>query len=105
MFHDSWDTDYGGPWINNLPGPPDLILAATVVDVRAGTNHAQLFFGNQAVNTSATKTFTLNNRGATAVLKMTGMTVTGPNAAQFTLSPGSNCGSSLAAPAPGARSV
>jgi hypothetical protein len=75
---------------------PDVILAASVVDPRAGTNHAQLFFGNQAVNTSATKTFTLNNRGATA-LSLTGMTVTGPNAAQFTLSPGSNCGSSLAA--------
>jgi hypothetical protein len=75
---------------------PDVILAASVVDPRAGTNHAQLFFGNQAVNTSATKTFTLNNWGATA-LSLTGMTVTGPNAAQFTLSPGSNCGSSLAA--------
>ncbi|MGA2137188.1 MAG: choice-of-anchor D domain-containing protein [Bryobacteraceae bacterium] len=96
LFHNCWDTDYGGPWINNLPNLPDLILAATVVDVRAGTNHAQLFFGNQPVNTSATKTFTLNNRGATAI-SLTGMTVSGPNAAQFTLSPGSNCGSSLAA--------
>ena len=48
------------------------------------------------MNTSATKTFTLNNRSATA-LSLTGMTVTGPDAAQFTLSPGSNCGSSLAA--------
>jgi hypothetical protein len=79
-----------------LLAPPDVIVAASLVDPRAGTNHAQLFFGNQAVNTSATKTFTLNNRGATA-LSLTGMTVTGPNAAQFTLSPGSNCGSSLAA--------
>jgi len=96
LFHNCFDTNYGGPWTNQLPALPDVILAATVVDLRAGTNHAQLFFGNQAVNTSATRTFTLNNRGATAI-SLTGMTVTGPNAAQFTLTPGSNCGSSLAA--------
>jgi hypothetical protein len=96
LYHECWDTNWGGPFIGNLPPLPDVILAATVVDHRAGTNHAQLFFGNQAVNTSATKTFTLNNRSATA-LSLTGMTVTGPNAAQFTLSPGSNCGSLLAA--------
>jgi hypothetical protein len=96
LYHDCWDTSWGGPWGTDLPNPPDAILAASVVDIRAGTNHAQLFFGNQAVNTGATKTFTLNNRGATA-LSLSGMTVTGPNAAQFTFSPGSNCGSSLAA--------
>jgi hypothetical protein len=43
-----------------------------------------------------TKTVTLKNTGATT-LSIAGMTMTGPGASEFTLTPASNCGSSLAA--------
>jgi hypothetical protein len=72
------------------------MLTATVIDPQASYNPTSLSFGNQTVNTSVTKTVTLKNTGATA-LSLTSMTVTGTNAAEFTLSPSSSCGSSLAA--------
>jgi sugar lactone lactonase YvrE len=81
---------------DNAPGNPQKVtLTATVIDPQASFNPGSLAFGNQTVNTSATKTVTLKNTGATA-LSLTGMTVTGTNAPEFTLTPSSNCGSSVA---------
>jgi hypothetical protein len=81
--------------VDNAPGSPQMVtLTATVIYPQAGFNPTSLSFGNQAVNTSATKTVTLTNTGATT-LSLTGMTVTGTGAAAFTLTPNSNCGSSL----------
>ena len=83
--------------MDNAPvSPQTVMLTATVIDPQASYNPTSLSFGNQTVNTSVTKTVTLKNTGATA-LSLTSMTVTGTNAAEFTLSPSSSCGSSLAA--------
>jgi len=82
---------------DNAPGNPQKVtLTATVIDPQASFNPGSLSFGNQTVNTSATKTVTLKNTGATT-LSLSGITVTGTNAAEFTLTPSSNCGSSVAA--------
>lgn len=82
---------------DNAPGSPQTVtLTATVIDPVPSFNPTSLSFGNQTVNTSVTKTVTLKNVGATA-LSLTGMTVKGTNAAEFTLTPASNCGSSLTA--------
>jgi uncharacterized repeat protein (TIGR02543 family) len=80
---------------DNAPGNPQKVtLSATVIDPQASFNPISLSFGDQTVNTSATKTITLKNVGATALL-LNGMTVMGTNAGQFTLTPASNCGSSV----------
>ena len=82
---------------DNAPGNPQTVtLTATVIDPQASFNPTSLSFGNQTVNTSVTKTVTLKNTGGTA-LSITGMTVKGTNPAEFTLTPASNCGSSLGA--------
>ena len=82
--------------MDNAPGNPQtVVLTATVIAPGASLNPTSLSFGNQTVNTSVTKTVTLKNTGFTT-LSLTGMAVTGTNAAQFTLSPASSCGSSLA---------
>jgi hypothetical protein len=82
---------------DNAPGSPQTVtLTATVIDPQASFSPSSLSFGDQTVNTSVTKTVTLKNTGATA-LSLSAMTVTGANAAEFTLTPASNCGSSLAA--------
>jgi hypothetical protein len=82
---------------DNAPGNPQTVtLTATVIDPHASFNPTSLSFGKQTVNTSVTKTVTLKNTGATA-LSITGMTVKGTNPAEFTLTPASNCGSSLGA--------
>jgi hypothetical protein len=82
---------------DNAPGSPQTVtLTATVIDPQASFNPGSLSFGNQTVNTSVTKTVTLKNTGATT-LSINGMTVTGPGAAEFTLTPASSCGSSLTA--------
>jgi hypothetical protein len=83
--------------MDNAPGNPQTVtLTATVIDPQASFSPASLSFGNQTVNTSATKTVTLKNTGATT-LSITGMKVTGAGATEFTLTPASNCGSSLTA--------
>ncbi len=83
--------------MDNAPGNPQTVmLTATVIDPQASFKPASLSFGTQAVNTSATKTMTLTNTGATT-LSLFGMTVTGQNASDFTLTPSSNCGSSVSA--------
>jgi hypothetical protein len=83
--------------MDNAPGNPQTVMmSATVINPQASFNPNSLSFGAQTVNTSVTKTLTLTNPGATA-LSITGMSVTGANAAQFTLTPSSSCGSSLAA--------
>jgi hypothetical protein len=82
---------------DNAPGSPQTVtLTATVIDPQASFNPASLSFGDQTVNTSVTKTVTLKNTGATA-LSLTGITVKGTNAAEFTLTPSPSCGSSLTA--------
>jgi hypothetical protein len=82
---------------DNAPGSPQTVtLTATVIDPQASFNPSNLSFGTQAVNTSVTKTVTLKNTGATT-LSIAGMTMTGPGASEFTLTPASNCGSSLTA--------
>ena len=82
---------------DNASGSPQTVmLTATVIDPRASFNPSSLSFGHQAVNTSVTETVTLTNPGATA-LSITGLSVTGANAAQFSLTAGSTCGNSLAA--------
>ena len=82
---------------DNAPGNPQMVmLTATVIDPQASFNPTSLSFGNQTVNTSVTRTVKLTNTGATT-LSITGMTVTGTGAAEFTLTPSSNCGSSLTA--------
>jgi uncharacterized repeat protein (TIGR02543 family) len=82
---------------DNAPGSPQTVtLTATVIDPQASFNPSSLSFGTQAVNTSVTKTVTLKNTGATT-LSIAGMTMTGPGASEFTLTPASNCGSSLTA--------
>lgn len=82
---------------DNAPGNPQTVmLTATVIDPQPSFNAASLSFGTQAVATSTTKTVTLKNVGATTLL-LTGMAVTGRNASAFTLTPASNCGSSLTA--------
>ena len=81
--------------VDSAPGSPQLVtLTATVINPQADPAPARLSFGTQAVNTSATKTVTLTNTGATT-LSLTGIKVTGTGAAAFTLAPASNCGSSL----------
>ena len=83
--------------MDNAPGNPQTItLTALVIDPVPSFSPAGLSFGNQTEGTSVTKTVTLKNTGATT-LSITGMTVTGPGAADFTLTPASNCGSSLTA--------
>jgi trimeric autotransporter adhesin len=83
--------------MGNAPGNPQTVMmSATVINPQANFNPPSLSFGTQTVNTSVTKTITLSNPGATA-LSTTGMSVTGTNAAQFLITPGSNCSSSLAA--------
>jgi len=83
--------------MDNAPGNPQTVtLTATVIDPVASFSASSLSFGTQTVDTSATKTVTLTNKGATT-LSITGMTVTGTGAAEFTLKPTSTCGSSLAA--------
>jgi hypothetical protein len=83
--------------MDNAPGNPQTVMmSATVINPQASFNPTNLSFGTQAVNTSVTKTVTLSNPGATA-LSITGSALTGTNAAQFLLTPGSSCGSLLAA--------
>jgi hypothetical protein len=62
---------------------------------RADLAPSSLSFGTQTTNTSVAKTATLTNPGATS-LSITGLSLKGNNAAQFSLSPGSTCGSWLA---------
>jgi hypothetical protein len=83
--------------MDNAPGNPQTVtLTATVINPQASFNPGNLSFGNQTVNTSVTKTVTLKNTGATT-LSLTGMTVAGAGASEFTLTPASSCGSSLTA--------
>jgi len=83
--------------MDNAPGNPQTVtLTGTVIDPQASFNPSSLSFGNQTVGTSVTKAVTLKNTGATTLSNI-GMSVTGTNAAEFTLTPASNCGSSLTA--------
>jgi hypothetical protein len=83
--------------MDNAPGNPQTVMmTATLINPLAAINPTSLSFGTQTVNTSVTKVLTLTNPGATA-LSITGLSVTGTNAAQFTLTPSGSCGSSLAA--------
>ena len=82
---------------DNAPGSPQTVmLTATVIDPLASFNLSNLSFGTQAVASSTTKAVTLRNAGATPLL-LTGMAIAGTNASAFTLTPASNCGSSLTA--------
>jgi uncharacterized repeat protein (TIGR02543 family) len=82
---------------DNAPGNPQTVmLTATVIEPLASFSPSNLSFGTQAVASSTSKTVTLQNVGATP-LSLTGMAITGTNASAFTLTPASNCGSSLAA--------
>jgi len=82
---------------DNAPGNPQTVmLTATVIEPLASFSPSNLSFGTQAVASSTSKTVTLQNVGATPLL-LTGMAITGTNASAFTLTPASNCGSSLAA--------
>jgi hypothetical protein len=76
--------------------PQTVMLTATVINPQASFSPSSLSFGTQSVNTSVTKLVSLTNPGATA-LSITGMSVTGSGEAEFTLTPASTCGSSLAA--------
>ena len=81
--------------MDNAPGSPQTVgLTALVIDPQASINPCSLSFGTEKVNTSASKTVTLENTGATS-LNLTGLTVVGANASDFTES--SNCTSSLTA--------
>jgi hypothetical protein len=83
--------------VDNAAGSPQTVnLTATVIDPQASFQPTSLRFGTQAVGRSTTKTVTLKNTGATT-LSVTAMSVTGTNASDFTLTPSSNCGSSLSA--------
>jgi hypothetical protein len=83
--------------MDDAPGNPQTVtLTATVIDPVASFSPSSLSFGTQTAGTSVTKTVTLTNPGATT-LSITGMTVTGTGAAEFTLTPTSTCGSSLTA--------
>jgi hypothetical protein len=83
--------------MDNAPGSPQTVaLSATVINPQASFNPTSLSFGTQTVNTSVTKTVKLTNTGAT-MLSNIAMTVTGTNASDFTLTPISNCESSLSA--------
>lgn len=78
-------------------GPAETIKCIIVViNPQAAFSPGSLSFVNQTVNSSVTKTATLKNTGATTLSNIA-MSVTGNNKAQFTLTPASNCGSSLAA--------
>ena len=81
--------------MDNAPGNPQTVaLSALVINPQASLSATSLSFGAQTVNTSATKTVTLKNTGTTT-LYLTGMSVTGTNAADF--SETGTCSSSLAA--------
>lgn len=83
--------------MNNVPGPPPTsVLTATVIDPQAGLNTSSLSFGIQTVGSNTIKTVKLTNTGATTLSNIS-MAVTGTNAAEFTLTPSSTCGSSLTA--------
>jgi len=83
--------------MDSAPGSPQTVmLTATVINPQASFNPNSLNFGTKAVNSSTTQTVKLRNTGTTA-LSGIGMTVTGENASDFTLTPSSNCGSSVAA--------
>ena len=81
--------------MDNAPGNPQKVtLTATVIDPQASFNPSSLSFGTQSVGTPTTKTVTLKNTGATTLSNIA-MAVAGTNASDFTLTPSSNCGSSL----------
>jgi hypothetical protein len=82
---------------DNAPGNPQIVpLTALVINPRATLSASSLSFGNQkAGTTSAAKTVTLKNTGATT-LTISGITIIGSNPADF--SPlTSTCGPSLTA--------
>lgn len=82
---------------DSAPGSPQMVpLSATVINPQASIRPGCLNFGTQKVKTSAVQTVMLSNPGATP-LSITGITISGANASDFLLTPGSTCGSSLAA--------
>jgi hypothetical protein len=81
--------------MSNAPGSPQPVaLSATVINPRATFNPTSLNFGTIKHGTSASMNVTLSNTGATP-LSLTGISVTGTNAAYFTQT--NACGTSLAA--------
>jgi FtsP/CotA-like multicopper oxidase with cupredoxin domain len=79
----------------NVNGSASAAVNHTVNGPVASVNPTSLNFPNTAINTSNTLTAVLRNSGNTA-LSITGVTITGPNAAYFTRVNG-GCGTSLAA--------
>jgi hypothetical protein len=81
---------------DNVTGSPQIVmLTGTGTAPQANLAPNPVAFGNQSINTtSATQTVMLSNPG-NATLSITGVTLTGANAAAFTQT--SACGSSLAA--------
>ena len=81
--------------MSNAPGSPQPVaLSAQVINPVASFNPSSLNFGTVKHATSSSMNVTLSNPGGTA-LSLTGMSITGANAAYFAQT--SNCGSSLAA--------
>ncbi len=81
---------------DNAPGSPQMVpLAGTGLAASLVLSPTAVAFGNQSVGTASTAyPVTLTNTG-TAVLTITGITVTGANSGDFSLS--STCGAALAA--------
>ena len=81
--------------MSNAPGSPQAVtMTATVINPKASLNPASLSFGTIKHATTSTMNVTLSNPGTTPLL-LTGISLTGSNAASFVQSNG--CGTSLAA--------
>jgi CSLREA domain-containing protein len=80
---------------NSPVNPQKVALSATVIDPQASLNPTSLSFGTVTKNTTLTKSVTLTNNGATPLSNI-GLSVIGTSAAEFTLTPATTCGSTLA---------
>jgi len=81
--------------MDNAPGNPQTVpLMALVINPQARLRPPIVNFGAEKLDSSVTKTVTLENTGATSLM-ITSVAVTGANPLDFGSS--SNCGSSLAA--------
>src|ERR1700690_2461840 len=82
---------------DSASGSPQKVgITATVIAPKANVSPSSLSFGTEMVGDETTaKTVTLSNPGIGA-LTISGVTITGPNSADF-VATGNTCGGSLAA--------
>jgi hypothetical protein len=81
---------------NAASSPQTVILNGTAIAPGIGLNPTSLTFASQTAGTSsAAQAVTVTNTG-TAALSFTGVTIAGPNAADFSLAPASTCTAAVA---------